>query len=102
MKHLARLADERWASKRSYLDKPQEQQPGPATETHDATYHAANKATKEPVGVHNAVGTEAELDAKGGGKKKKEKEKSPWDRAPGGAPSENWQPDSWDPNASKK
>ena len=35
IKHLARLADERWASKPSFLDSPQTEQPVPATHSNE-------------------------------------------------------------------
>ncbi|KAL1955948.1 hypothetical protein VTO42DRAFT_7933 [Malbranchea cinnamomea] len=108
IKHLARLADERWASKPSYLDRPQEQQPGPATQTHDATYRRAEHKTRHPepgpapapapAGVHSAVGTEAELEQLG---HKKRDKVSLWDKTTG-APGESWQPEAWVPAAAKR
>ncbi|RAL01149.1 uncharacterized protein BO80DRAFT_464807 [Aspergillus ibericus CBS 121593] len=84
IKELARLADERWASKPSYLDMPksqqqQQQQPLPATNTSDATVNQARSSPKAP-------------DAK----------QDPWAKAAAGNPGDNWQPDSWSPNSSKR
>ncbi|OGM46899.1 hypothetical protein ABOM_004425 [Aspergillus bombycis] len=45
IKQLARLADERWASKPSYLDMPQTKQPAPATQTTDATMNASTQGS---------------------------------------------------------
>lgn len=89
MKQLARLADERWASKPSYLDKPQTQQPAPATKTSDDTVNAA----------HESGGAAPEHDAGVETEKQQPAEKGdPWAKARG-APGENWQPDSWTPKA---
>jgi NADH dehydrogenase [ubiquinone] 1 alpha subcomplex assembly factor 2 len=96
MKHLARLADEKWARKPSFLDRPQEQQPAPATQTHPIT-HTAPDTRPEPVGVRSAVGTEAELKQQG----TKGKKPSPWDIQTG-TPGEKWQPKAWTPTPAKK
>ncbi|KAK2741175.1 hypothetical protein FQN55_008438 [Onygenales sp. PD_40] len=91
MKYLAKAADERWASKPSFLDRPQAHQLGPATRPHSASHPptAAGHPESEE-GVHSAIGTESELKQQGKGKK------TPWARETGG-PSEKWQPDSWSP-----
>lgn len=103
MKELARLADERWASKPSFLDKPQEQQPGPAMQTADTTHQHSPNQTEDKAGVKNAVGTPDEVDEVGKKKKKKKKQKkeNPWAKETGG-PSEQWQPESWTPGAAKR
>ncbi|PGH15307.1 hypothetical protein AJ79_02472 [Helicocarpus griseus UAMH5409] len=92
MKYLARIADEKWASKPSFLDKPQEQQPGPAMQSPAAHIHhpSITQQPGEAEGVHNAIGTETELEEQG------KKKKNPWARKPTG-PSEQWQPESWTP-----
>lgn len=112
VKHLARLADERWASKPSYLDKPQSHQPGPAMRTSDQTLnpspqHAPDESSP---GVSNAVKSEEEDAAAGAGQgtgqgqdqsqEKQTKKEDPWARAKG--PSENWQPESWAPSAARR
>lgn len=96
LKQLARLADERWASKPSYLDKPQTQQPGPATRASDLTTRPG-VAQEQPdqASVRNAVGNQ-----KGSGTTTTTV-KNPWARETG-APSENWQPESWTPTASQR
>lgn len=99
MKELARLADERWAEKPSYLDKPKEQQTGPAMRTADPTYQSEHK--EEAVGVKNAVGTPEEVEEAAKKKKDKKPKKNPWAKDVGG-PSEGWQPESWSPGAVKR
>lgn len=90
MKHLARLADERWASKPSFLDKPQTQHPGPATQTSDDTVNAPAQESRAASERDASVETEKEpADAK----------EDPWAKAKG-SPGENWQPDSWTPKTS--
>ncbi|WEW60871.1 hypothetical protein PRK78_006359 [Emydomyces testavorans] len=100
IKHLARLADERWASKPSYLDRPQEQQPGPAIESQTPAYHTGPKPTAEQAGVRSAIGSESELEAQGQNKTKKTKT-NPWQRE-AGTPGEKWQPEAWTPSAVKR
>jgi NADH dehydrogenase [ubiquinone] 1 alpha subcomplex assembly factor 2 len=97
MKKLAQLADERWASKPSYLDKPQTQQPTPATRTSGPTVHPSESSGPPPdqPGVENAVESQVE------GTKKDKTEKNPWARAPSG-PGETWQPASWTPSAARR
>ena len=102
IKHLARLADERWDSKPSYLDKPETHQPGPATRTTNTTLHPAEQhgqpAPSEPPhpGVSNAVRSDEQAAAEGGQSKE-----DPWAKARGG-PSENWQPETWAPAAARR
>lgn len=98
IKYLAKLADERWASKPSYLDKPQEQQPGPAIESQTPSYHTGPKPTAEQAGVRSAIGSEAELEEQG---KKKKKTSNPWEQHVG-APGEKYQPEAWSPSAAKR
>ncbi|EEH07317.1 conserved hypothetical protein [Histoplasma capsulatum G186AR] len=85
IKHLAKLADERWASKPSFLDRPQGQHPDPAIQcSHELHPPPATQPDK-------SLGDE-EPELKDQGKKTK----SPWARNTGG-PSEGWQPESWKP-----
>lgn len=100
IKHLARLADERWASKPSFLDRPQSQHPVPATNSSDATVNASQDHTahtKEPPSS-TVPGNRTERKNKVQGDRAN---KDPWAKAKG-APSENWQPESWTPNASRR
>jgi NADH dehydrogenase [ubiquinone] 1 alpha subcomplex assembly factor 2 len=94
IKYLARLADERWASKPSFLDKPQEQRLGPAMQSSDPAYRADPTQTDNQAGFRSAIGTETELQHQG-------KRKNPWTRETG-APSEKWQPQSWTPEVTKR
>jgi NADH dehydrogenase [ubiquinone] 1 alpha subcomplex assembly factor 2 len=94
IKYLAQLADERWDSKPSFLDKPQERQPRPTMQSNDPAYYTAEAQTDNLAGVRTVVGTEAELDHLG-------KKKRPWTRETGG-PSEKWQPRSWAPHATRR
>ncbi|PGH09117.1 hypothetical protein GX51_00871 [Blastomyces parvus] len=89
MKHLAKLADERWASKPSFLDRPQGQQPGPTMKPSHEPHHSAAQPD-QPAGLQNTTEKEPEL------KDQDNKNKSPWARDTGG-PSEKWQPESWNP-----
>ncbi|KAB8224664.1 hypothetical protein BDV33DRAFT_165148 [Aspergillus novoparasiticus] len=96
IKQLARLADERWASKPSYLDMPQNKQPEPATQTTDATTNASAQAnnahentatTPEPKDTDHVETPATKND--------------PW-AAARGAPSQDWQPQSWTPKPSQR
>lgn len=119
LKQLARLADERWASKPSYLDaprQPQEQQPHPATKTTgDTSEMPASPATA--TAFHNAVETpgrgEVEKEAtrpvkKDGAQNSRDEQstvsgaKNPWAASDRSGPSEKWQPESWTPSASRR
>ena len=101
MVQLARLADERWASKPSFMDRPRQgttqTMPVPATklkhpgaDTHDASQtgdparHRVGHAAAGPTGVLGSAG--------------KTEGKNPWD-INRGAPDEQWQPESWNPRA---
>ncbi len=94
LKHLAQLADERWASKPSFLDKPRAQ-PGLETVPRDPGGYAQQTEPDEKEGVRNAVGTPGEL-----GKKVKKGE-SPWKTRKGG-PSEEFQPAAWSPGVARR
>ncbi|KAA8649862.1 hypothetical protein EYZ11_005872 [Aspergillus tanneri] len=98
IKRLARLADERWASKPSYLDKPQTQHPMPATKTSDDTLNPPTRRTNSAPSQGGNDVTETENQAKDKTPTAKE---DPWAQTRGG-PSENWQPDSWTPKTSQR
>ncbi|KAJ5679616.1 NADH:ubiquinone oxidoreductase 17.2kDa subunit [Penicillium macrosclerotiorum] len=94
IKQLARLADERWASKPSFLDKPKTQPPLPTTETSDASINTtshppADSSTPAPPSQSNPVSAE----------QTSKKEKDPWANANSGNPGDSWQPDSWTPTS---
>ncbi|EEH36568.1 hypothetical protein PAAG_06986 [Paracoccidioides lutzii Pb01] len=90
MKYLARLADERWASKPSFLDKPQEHQLGPAMQSFQELHHSNASPPNRTETVRGPDESGAEF------KNQDVKEKAPWVRQTGG-PSEQWQPESWTP-----
>ncbi|KAL9625105.1 MAG: hypothetical protein Q9160_000834 [Pyrenula sp. 1 TL-2023] len=93
MKQLAQLADERWASKPSFLDKPRPQ-PAPITKPRDPGGYVGQTEPDDKEGVRSAVDTPAE----GSAKPAKE---NPWAKNAAG-PSEKWQPESWTPGASRR
>ncbi|EAU36480.1 predicted protein [Aspergillus terreus NIH2624] len=98
IKHLARLADERWASKPSYLDKPQRQSPAPATGTTDATL---NPPTRQDGGVAASAIGDSAPDSTTKDEAAPAQDKDPWAKARGG-PSENWQPEAWTPKTAQR
>lgn len=84
LKQLAQLADERWASKASYLKAPTEEaQTAPATAPRDPGGYVG-KTEPEEKGVRNAV-----------------EDTKPYKTDRGGS-SERWQPQSWEPGAVKR
>ncbi|KAE8385517.1 hypothetical protein BDV23DRAFT_164841 [Aspergillus alliaceus] len=93
IKQLAKLADERWASKPSYLDMPQTQQPKPATQSADATSNSFSQANNAQADTPDAkeVGRDEVPTAK----------KDPW-AAAAATPREGWQPKPWSPTTSQR
>ena len=106
LKHLARLADERWASKPSFLDSPKAtSQPGPATLPRDPGGYVGQTEPDQNEGVRNAVGSLGEVseleDPVKEGRKPAKARDNPW-HLKGRNPGEGWQPESWTPGASKR
>ncbi|KAJ9202858.1 hypothetical protein DTO164E3_2831 [Paecilomyces variotii] len=104
LKRLAQLADERWASKPSYLDRPQTQQPAPALRTSDATMSDQGRPAPSPeqVGVRNAVEDQATLQQQQQQQSGKEKAaKNPWTKQTG-VPGADFEPEAWTPKASQR
>ena len=108
MKGLAARADERWKSIPSFLDPPERQQPQPAIGVKDPGGHAPQTEPEAKQGVASGVEDQGKVDAvvKEGkdvdeGRFKgatRERQPAPWDQPKkGGAPGENWQPESWSP-----
>lgn len=95
IKKLAEIADQKWAAKPSFLDKPQTSSPAPALKPGDITSQATNTSSSRPV-VNNTSGK-----AKTQEKSAREREKSPQAKVPTG-PGETWQPESWIPDATKR
>jgi len=96
LKNLAQQADERWASKPSFLDKPLEQ-PKPATLPKDPGGYGPQTEPDEKEGVRSAVDTPVPDPEPPESMRKPD----PWKRAQGGGPSEKWQPASWTPGSAK-
>ncbi|GFF27719.1 hypothetical protein IFM61606_03908 [Aspergillus udagawae] len=105
IKQLAHLADLRWASKPSYLDKPQTQHPEPATRTSDATLNPPMGAVGEGPKTHNAVSGADTTQAAGTTTPTPDvaptTKEDPWAKART-SDTENWQPESWTPSASRR
>ena len=118
IKQLAAQADERWKSIPSYIDPPRLQQTQPAIEAQDPGGHVQQKKLGTNIGVQSAVtqhdeteiATQSNIGQEGGssegiatGKEKRPSQTSPWaDLRPKGAPSENWQPESWSPGVAPR
>lgn len=101
IKKLAQIADEKWAAKPSFLDKPKTQQPTPATRTSDQTLHpeeAADIKIQGQPGVTNQIKGEEEIQQEVGQSKKT---KSLAANVPTG-PGEKWQPEAWTPDAGRR
>lgn len=101
IKKLAQIADEKWAAKPSFMDKPKTQQPTPATRTSDQTLHPTEPAdpiSQRRPGVMNQTqgGDEIQKEAD-----KNKKTKGPAAKVPTG-PGEKWQPEAWIPDASRR
>ncbi|KAJ5476623.1 NADH:ubiquinone oxidoreductase17.2kDa subunit [Penicillium sp. IBT 31633x] len=105
IKQLARLADERWASKASFLDKPKTQQPVPPTQSHGTTLDppAANAAPAQQAPTSTtSPNTAPKANPAPGEPKKTQKEKeNPWARANSTNPGEEWQPEAWSPTSKR-
>lgn len=91
MKQLAQLADERWASKPSFLDKPKTQQPAPATQTNEATVDPASDNTNNI--TQDASASQPQSTHK--------KEDNPWAQADRKNPGDAYQPSSWTPTSQR-
>lgn len=86
MKHNARLADERWAAKAKYIEKPK---PTPAS---DAQFEGA-APEQTPPQPPSAEKTTSSVDTE-----------DPWKKASEGGsnPGANWTPESWVPGTAKR
>ncbi|EKV07111.1 hypothetical protein PDIG_73850 [Penicillium digitatum PHI26] len=83
IKKLARLADERWASKASFLDKPKTQQQPPTTQINEATLNQLIKPAPAPA------------------EPKTQKVENPWTKEKKANPGEEWQPEAWSPSSKR-
>ncbi|KAH8702065.1 hypothetical protein BGW36DRAFT_372132 [Talaromyces proteolyticus] len=97
---LAQIADERWAAKPSFLDKPQTQSTRPATGTRDPATRATEPQRRDR-NVQPADDNNIRSETPTQEKLTKEKEKGPWAKVPTG-PGETWQPEAWTPDAVKR
>lgn len=96
IKHLARLADERWASKPSFLDKPKTQQPLPPTEPAEPSVNPTTESPQEP-----STSTPSTSTPKPASTKPKPSKEDPWAKANPGNPGDTWQPESWTPSSKR-
>ncbi|KAJ5138461.1 uncharacterized protein N7515_003309 [Penicillium bovifimosum] len=97
IKQLARLADERWASKASYLDQPKTQQTVPPTQVSDATL---NPRSADPVSTQQAPASATAVPEATPAQPQAPKE-NPWAKADAAGPGEEWQPKAWDPSSKR-
>ena len=98
IKQLARAADERWASKPSYLDTPKTQQPGPAMQSSDATL----KGPSESAQPTQAEGTKQTAAPSQQQTQKSTNKEDPWQKTKAGNPGDSWQPEAWTPTAARR
>lgn len=96
IKQLARLADERWASKPSFLDKPKSQQPLPPTKSNQPS----RKPTTENAQDTSAPAPSTSTPQPASAKPQTPKE-DPWAKANPGNPGDTWQPESWTPSSKR-
>ena len=102
LKQLARLADERWASKPSFLDAPKEpSQYELSTISRNRGSYVGRGEAAEKEGVKNHIGGDADTQTTESPSRQYKKEKSnPWkvQRDTQG----EWQPDAWTPGNVRK
>lgn len=96
IKQLARLADERWASKPSFLDKPKTQQSPLPT---GASQPSMSPTTESPQDV-SAPATSSSMPKPAAAKPEPPKD-DPWAKANSGNPGDTWQPESWTPSSKR-
>ncbi|MCJ1407107.1 hypothetical protein MMC19_001177 [Ptychographa xylographoides] len=105
LKQLARLADERWAAKPSFLDAPKAtSQPRPATLPRDRGGYVGQTEPDGKEGVRNLVGGIGEVgepESQETMPTKDEKKENPW-KTHRGNPGEGWQPQEWTPGPTRK
>ncbi|CAI7660358.1 unnamed protein product [Penicillium pancosmium] len=93
IKQLARLADERWASKPSYLDKPQPQNSIPSVGDGSGSLKSQNL----PHSTQNVTPSQPESASES----TPPKEANPWAKADRSNPGDSWQPSDWSPNSKR-
>ena len=92
IKQLARLADERWASKPSFLDKPQ---PNPPTHALNGDFGNAKSQNPETTTQN------ASMQSKSATESQPPKTQNPWAKADNRNPGDSWQPAGWSPNSKR-
>ncbi|KAJ6014513.1 hypothetical protein N7540_009104 [Penicillium herquei] len=102
MKELARLADERWASKPSFLDKPktQQQTPGIAPGSPTAAANVTSEPTTTTADTPSSPASAPEPEPTSP-PPKTQKEINPWAKADKKGPGDSWQPDAWTPSSQR-
>ncbi|KAJ5640647.1 hypothetical protein N7528_000272 [Penicillium herquei] len=102
MKELARLADERWASKPSFLEKPKTQQqapgiaPGPTTPVANISSEPTTTTANAPTSPASAPKPQPTSPPP-----KTQKETNPWAKADKKGPGDSWQPEAWTPSSQR-
>ncbi|KAJ5082782.1 hypothetical protein N7532_011825 [Penicillium argentinense] len=91
IKQLAQLADERWHSKPSFLDKPQT----PKSKLNEGSVNTTFRDTPESAQHHSASQRGPASQSK------PSKEENPWAKADNRNPGDSWQPEAWSPNAKR-
>ncbi|KAJ5217110.1 hypothetical protein N7468_010118 [Penicillium chermesinum] len=100
MKELARLADERWASKPSFLDQPKAQQSNPTIDA--ASQNQSNIAHDSAANVSKVENMPSAPAARTrSAEPTPKKEENPWLKADARGPGEAWQPESWSPKSQR-
>ncbi|MCJ1360274.1 MAG: hypothetical protein MMC33_010277 [Icmadophila ericetorum] len=98
LKQLAQLADERWASKPSFLDAPKTAaKPGPAMLPRDKGSYVGQTEPAEKEGLRNAVGGVGEVGDIPETSLDKNLKENPWQKSRKGRAGEDWQPGAWTP-----
>ncbi|KAJ5567597.1 hypothetical protein N7535_006903 [Penicillium sp. DV-2018c] len=100
IEQLARLADERWASKASYLDKPKTQQPMPPTQVSDPTLNPRSADTDSTQHAPTSTTAPGAVPEAPPAQPQAPKE-DPWAKANAAGPGDEWQPESWTPSSKR-
>ena len=103
LKQLAKLADERWAAKPSFLDAPKEpSQYEPGTIPRDKGGYGGQTEADKKDKVKNHIGeVEGTSTMESLNRKDKKESYNPW-KIQKGSPGEEWQPGTWAPGSIKR
>lgn len=107
LKSLVAAADQRWASKPSFMDSPDKQQPVPAIGMRDPAGNLGQTEPEEKEGVRNAVGSPQEVRDNMEGKPydkgrfKGDTKEPPW-KGQDGIFREEQQPQAWTPKSARR